>query len=619
LRRNLRISAKRAKPTFTSKNEKSSPWILRRRANAVMVAAVPPGVWLGLNDYGPAGCWQQGRPHAKPSGPNKERQSCESCLRAQRHTLVLADERHCLWLRKNSDGQNHWRRSRLHARGELLAWATTLKLLVQEDAGPCGAARPMPVTCQAEWGRVCRQLPLRLLLTDRRLYALRARRSAASWGSATPTTEFLFSPQPVPCPGRVQMCTVSAAAASPAGLGTRCHLRADCESLSDWEKDSKVACVAAGSGTRCGVCSRTGQLYAFGDPQHGKLGFKARDLRRRGRRQSILFLSFWRLPVRAHAGDRPAPDQRPAVVCGTPPDRRACRAAKDAGGGSGRSSSLARPARAATRGRRQAAGAARPSELPSAGGAASRSSTITIAASGTSASLADRRVGGGRLAPLSLNGAERPAPSGSLWIGAADSRRWRCGAAQVRVWLGVSVGVAGQGYGSDSDALKPSKRDGDLAGSSRRPETPQQQPSAASPRVGWVATNRRRLQAARRRSGGRGGSKPLKPIGTRIEDEENSDKDFGRGRAAEAAAKTAQQDQRRPRQVDRKDGAATSRERPAGLTRPRDGRRCQRRQERLVGGGQQEKATAVWLQGIGCGRGGKVGRRMAKPDRARSL
>uniref|UniRef100_A0A1I8H4N3 Regulator of chromosome condensation n=1 Tax=Macrostomum lignano TaxID=282301 RepID=A0A1I8H4N3_9PLAT len=118
------------------------------------------------------------------------------------------------------------------------------------------------------------------------------------------------------------------------------------------------------------------------------------------------------------------------------------------------------------------------------------------------------------------------------------------------------------------------------------------------------------------RSGGRGGSKPLKPIGHSDEDEENSDKDFGRGRAGRGGRKDGNKDQRRRRQSTKDARAAhcqededdeTDEENDRRLTSPSRRRRMSSEGKEPAGRRDSREGDSGVAKGIGCGRGGRSG------------
>uniref|UniRef100_A0A1I8ITH2 HECT domain-containing protein n=1 Tax=Macrostomum lignano TaxID=282301 RepID=A0A1I8ITH2_9PLAT len=485
------------------------------------------------------------------------------------------------------------------------------------------------------------------VLTDGRLYAWGETERGKLGIRNAEDQEF----SPVPVPGRVQMVSCGlehtlvltengrvyvcgSGESGQLGLGTGCTYAPTVKVVSGLEK-LKVACVAAGERHSMCVCSRTGQLYAFGDPQHGKLGFKPATSGGGGggSRYSSSASGGCLFEPTLVTALRPISVQQ--VVCGTLLTAVLAVPAKDAGGGSGRSSSLARPGSSSDN--------EADDKLPALRGRASslgrRGSFQELnnnnSGIGTSASLADRRVGGGRLAPLSLNGAERPAPSGSL------DRSGRFSPLALR-------GSSSPRYGSDSDALKPSKRDGDLAGSSRRPrnstaatkfdsllmgpsdsqdsqsdnEDEKRLKGSGSRQRGKPSGRLGRDQSpppssrAAGRSGGRGGSKPLKPIGHSDEDEENSDKDFGRGPSRpRRPQRRQQQDQRRrrqstkdarPRTVKDEDDE-TDEENDRRLTSPSRRRRMSSEGKEPAGRRDSREGDSGVAKGIGCGRGGRSG------------
>uniref|UniRef100_A0A1I8FRM7 Regulator of chromosome condensation n=1 Tax=Macrostomum lignano TaxID=282301 RepID=A0A1I8FRM7_9PLAT len=452
------------------------------------------------------------------------------------------------------------------------------------------------------------------VLTDGRLYAWgETERGKLGIRNAEDQEFSVQPPQPVPVPGRVQMVS--------------CGL----EHTLVLTENGRVYVCGSGESGQLGLGTaaaptrrlRTGQLYAFGDPQHGKLGFKPATSGGGGggSRYSSSASGGCLFEPTLVTALRPISVQQ--VVCGTLLTAVLAVPAKDAGGGSGRSSSLARPGSSSDN--------EADDKLPALRGRASslgrRGSFQELnnnnSGIGTSASLADRRVGGGRLAPLSLNGAERPAPSGSL------DRSGRFSPLALR-------GSSSPRYGSDSDALKPSKRDGDLAGSSRRPrnstaatksdnEDEKRLKGSGSRQRGKPSGRLGRDQSpppssrAAGRSGGRGGSKPLKPIGHSDEDEENSDKDFGRGRAGRGgrkdgnnkikdAADSRRKTARRALSRSEDEDDETDEENDRRLTSPsRDGRRMSSEGKEPAGRRDSREGDSGVAKGIGCGRGGRSG------------
>ncbi|PAA47454.1 hypothetical protein BOX15_Mlig006384g4 [Macrostomum lignano] len=659
--------------------------------HAVMVAASGRVFGFGLNDYGQLGLGSKAT-QAKPAVVKQLKEDGVKAVKVAcgpTHTLVLADDGIVYGYGNNSDGQITGDEAdftrpveveqlenvevrdlaagrafslAVSKKGELLAWGgNTEGCLGQEDPDLPGSPDPMPVHLPGRVAAVSAgSYHCACVLTDGRLYAWGETERGKLGIRNAEDQEFLFSPQPVPVPGRVQMVSCGlehtlvltengrvyvcgSGESGQLGLGTGCTYAPTVKVVSGLEK-LKVACVAAGERHSMCVCSRTGQLYAFGDPQHGKLGFKPATSGGGGggSRYSSSASGGCLFEPTLVTALRPISVQQ--VVCGTLLTAVLAVPAKDAGGGSGRSSSLARPGSSSDN--------EADDKLPALRGRASslgrRGSFQELnnnnSGIGTSASLADRRVGGGRLAPLSLNGAERPAPSGSL------DRSGRFSPLALR-------GSSSPRYGSDSDALKPSKkldpikqRDGDLAGSSRRPrnstaatkfdsllmgpsdsqdsqsdnEDEKRLKGSGSRQRGKPSGRLGRDQSpppssrAAGRSGGRGGSKPLKPIGHSDEDEENSDKDFGRGRAGRGGRKDGNNkikdaaDSRRKtrgralsRSEDEDD--ETDEENDRRLTSPSRRRRMSSEGKEPAGRRDSREGDSGVAKGIGCGRGGRSG------------